>query len=80
MKTPSDTGQSDCGYGLLYKVALYEIFLRNTLGYNGDFVELYSQPYRIGKTTKTNEDERALLEQALQKYGLIRLCGNRPAG
>jgi phage gp29-like protein len=69
VKTPSDTGQSDCGYGLLYKVALYEIFLRNTLGYNGDFVELYSQPYRIGKTTKTNEDERALLEQALQNMG-----------
>lgn len=67
--TPSETGQSQCGYGLLYKVALYEIFLRNTLGYNGDFVELYSQPYRIGKTTKTNEDERALLEQALQNMG-----------
>ena len=67
--TPSDNGQSQCGYGLLYKVALLEIFLRNTLAYNGDFVELYSQPYRIGTTTKTNEDERAQLERALQNMG-----------
>lgn len=67
--TPSETGISDCGTGLLYKVALYEIFLRNLLGYNGDFVELYSQPYRVGKTMKTEESERAELEHALQSMG-----------
>lgn len=67
--TPSETGHSKCGYGLLYKIALYEIFLRNTLGYNGDFVELYAMPYRVGKTTKTNEEERAMLEQALRNMG-----------
>lgn len=69
VKTPTDNGHSQCGYGLLYNVAPYEIFLRNTLGYNGDFVELYSQPYRIGKTSKTNEDERAELEVALRNMG-----------
>jgi phage gp29-like protein len=69
VRTPTDTGQSSCGYGLLYKVALYEIYLRNTIGYNADFVELYSQPYRVGKTTKTDETERALMEQALQQMG-----------
>jgi len=67
--TPSETGVSNCGIGLLYKVAVYEIFLRNVLGYNGDFVELFAQPYRIGKTTKTEENERAELAQALKDMG-----------
>jgi hypothetical protein len=67
--TPTENGASNCGYGLFYKIGLYEIFLRNTLGFNGDFVELYSQPYRVGKTTKTNEAERAELERALQQMG-----------
>lgn len=67
--TPSENGIGTCGYGLFYKIALYEIFLRNTLGYNGDFVELYSQPYRVGKTTKTSESERAELEQAIRNMG-----------
>jgi phage gp29-like protein len=69
IKTPSETGLGTCGYGLFYKVAIYEIYLRNTLGFNGDFVELYSQPYRVGKTTKTDEGERAELEMALQQMG-----------
>ena len=42
--TPSESGINKCGNGYLYKVGLYEIFLRNLLGYNGDFVELYAQP------------------------------------
>jgi len=67
--TVNENGTSACGYGLFYKIALYEIFLRNTLGYNGDFVELFAMPYRIGKTTKTNEDERAELENAIQNMG-----------
>ena len=67
--TPSENGVGTCGYGLFYKIALYEIFLRNTLGYNGDFVELFAMPYRIGKTTKTAESERAELESAIQNMG-----------
>jgi Protein of unknown function (DUF935) len=69
IKTSSDIGVSRIGYGLLYKVAIYEIFCRNVLGFNGDAAELYGMPVRIGKTTKTNEDERALFEQALSKMG-----------
>lgn len=69
VKTKSDNGVSPCGYGLFYNIALYEIFLRNTLGFNGDFVELYAMPYRVGKTTKTNEAERAELESALRNMG-----------
>ncbi|MEI8111159.1 MAG: DUF935 family protein [Chitinophagia bacterium] len=67
--TPSEHGVGTCGYGLFYKIALYEIFLRNTLGYNGDFVELFAMPYRVGKTTKTEEAERAELEAAIQNMG-----------
>jgi len=67
--TANGNGTSKCGYGLFYTIALYEIFLRNTLGFNGDFVELYSQPYRVGKTTKTTESERAELEAAIRNMG-----------
>jgi len=69
VNTPSENGVGTCGYGLFYKIALYEIFLRNTLGYNGDFVELFAMPYRVGKTTKTEESERAQLEAAIQNMG-----------
>lgn len=67
--TPSEHGVGSCGYGLFYKIGLYEIFLRNTLGYNGDFVELYAMPYRVGKTTKQDEAERAELEAAVRDMG-----------
>lgn len=67
--TPSEHGVGNCGYGLFYKIALYEIFLRNTLGYNGDFVELFAMPYRVGKTSKTTETERAELESAIRNMG-----------
>lgn len=69
VKTPTEHGVGKCGYGYLYKVALYEIIMRNVLGYNADFVELYAQPYRVGKTSKTNEDERNDMEHALQSMG-----------
>lgn len=67
--TSTENAISPVGYGMLYKVAIYEIFLRNILGFNGDFVELFAQPFRVGKTNKTNEDERAVLEEALRMMG-----------
>ncbi len=67
--TVNDIGTSDCGYGLLYNVGIYEIFLRNLLGFNGDFLEMYAQPYRVAKTNKTTESERAELENALRSMG-----------
>jgi phage gp29-like protein len=69
VKTKSDNGVSPCGYGLLYQIALYEIVLRNTLGFNADFAEMYAMPYRVGKTTKTSEAERAQLEAAIKNMG-----------
>jgi post-segregation antitoxin (ccd killing protein) len=67
--TATEVGISLCGYGLLYKVAMYEIICRNTLGFNTDAAELYGMPIRMGKTSKTNEDERALFEKALAQMG-----------
>lgn len=67
--TPTENGVSKCGYGFLYKVALYEIFLRQNLSFNADFIELYAQPYRVGKTTKSDEAERFELEAALRDMG-----------
>ena len=69
VETPNEIGTSPCGYGILYDVSVAEIFLRNLLGFNGTFVELFAQPFRHGKTTKTNEDERAEFEQAIINMG-----------
>ena len=54
--TPSDNGVATCGYGLLYKVALYEIYLRALIGQYATFVELFGQPTRHGKTMKTGDE------------------------
>lgn len=67
--TNSNIGISKCGYGLLYEVAQYEIICRNVLGFNGDAAELYGMPLRVGKTSKTNEDDRRQFELALSQMG-----------
>lgn len=67
--TPTENGVSNCGYGLLYKVAYYEIFLRNLTGFNANYLELYGSPMRVGKTTKTQENEREEFYQSLVEMG-----------
>jgi phage gp29-like protein len=67
--TPSDFGISNCGYGLLYRVSLYQILLRNNLGDNATYNELYGQPIRKGKTTKTDKNARAAFESQLANIG-----------
>lgn len=68
--TPTDVGVSSCGYGYLYKVAMYEIYARNVLTQNIDATELYGMPMRVGKTNKSAEsEERAVFEQALAEMG-----------
>lgn len=67
--TNSDVGASECGYGLLYDVAMYEILARNALGFNSTAAELYGMPARIGKTNKTQEEERGNFEAALANMG-----------
>lgn len=66
----SEDGVSPAGYGLLYKVGLYEIILRNLLGFNSDYVEVFGSPLRWAKTDKTQSDpERQILEQAMREMG-----------
>jgi phage gp29-like protein len=67
--TPSDFGISPCGYGLLYKVALYQILLRNNLGDNSTYNELFGQPLRVGKTDKKDPLSRNNLAEALDMMG-----------
>lgn len=67
--TRSTLGVSQCGYGLLYPMAMLEIYLRNNIAFNADYTELYGQPLRMGKTTKTEEDERAAFARDLQNMG-----------
>ena len=67
--TPSDNGYSRCGYGLLYKVAMYEILCRNLIGYNSDSAEIFGMPLRVGKTHKTDEVERQEFADALSFMG-----------
>lgn len=67
--TPNNTGISPCGYGLFYQLSMLEIFLRNLIGYNGDFVELFAQPFRVGKTNKTEDAEREAFADILRNMG-----------
>lgn len=59
--TPTENGQSPCGYGYLYRVALYEIVLRNTLGDNTTYNEIYGLPFVHAKTSAQGEDRDDLL-------------------
>jgi len=67
--TPSENGVSKCGYGLLYKVALYEIVMRSIIGWNTDYIERYGQPTVVIKTTKDSDEERDKAEKAAQNLG-----------
>lgn len=70
VSTPSDVGVSPCGYGLLYKVGIYEIMMRNLMGFNGDYIELFGMPTRVAKTTKMQGDpERSQLESMMELMG-----------
>lgn len=67
--TDSENGVSICGNGLLYTVAYYEIFLRMITGFNANFIQIYGQPFRVGKTTKLEGAEYEALYAGLQDIG-----------
>jgi hypothetical protein len=69
VKTLPTNGISNCGYGLLYNIAKTEIFLRNNLAFNINFIEMFAQPYRVMKTNKSEGPERDAAEKALQEMG-----------
>lgn len=63
--TTDRLGYTECDYGLLYKVGIYQIFSRNNLGYNAEFVEKFIMPFVVARTSKTTEEERAELEKGI---------------
>jgi hypothetical protein len=67
--TVSESGISNCGNGLLYKVAIYEIYLRSNIGWNADFIEIFGHPTRWAKTSKLEGEEYDRLEQSLATAG-----------
>ena len=69
ISTENEIGTSPCGYGLLYEVGIYQIFLRHITGQNANFLEMFGQPIRIGRTNKIEESEKGQFEQALSQMG-----------
>lgn len=69
IETPNETGFQKCGWGLYWELSLYEIFARNLLGFNADYIEVNIAPFRQMKTTKTDENERAEAEAILRDMG-----------
>jgi len=68
--TPSENGSSVCGYGLLYKVAMYGIILRNNLAHNTDYNQLFTAPFRWAKTNlEFDSEEYKRLESAMSNMG-----------
>jgi hypothetical protein len=67
--TPNKLGTSPCGYGIYYELSLYENLMRNLLGLNADYLEVNIAPFRQIKTYKTEERERAELEQIARDMG-----------
>lgn len=69
VSTLPTNGISNCGYGLLYNVAKSEIYLRNNLAFNTSFIQMFAQPYRLLKTSKTEGPERDAAQAALEAMG-----------
>lgn len=68
--TPTDNGSSICGYGLLYPVALYSILLKNNLGHNAKFNEMFVAPYRHIKTDeKYDSEEYNIIKRSAAQMG-----------
>ncbi len=68
--TPTDIGQSICGYGLLYNTAIYGIILKSNTSNNADYNQMFSTPYRHAKTQNiNNEGVKGVLEKALIDMG-----------
>ena len=69
VKTPSDVGVSNCGYGFLYKVAQPAILIRNNSAYNATYNELFGMPIKIVKTNKHDQAQLDQAQAALQSLG-----------
>lgn len=67
--TISDSGISNCGYGLLYPAAYLEILIRNNTGFNTDYIEMFAQPLRVLYTNAMEGAEQDNREAALKNMG-----------
>lgn len=67
--TPTENGYSTCGYGLLYKVSLYEVIARINLGFNTSYSEIFGMPFRAAFTDSTEDEYRAELASMLSEMG-----------
>jgi hypothetical protein len=68
VSTTPEIGRGVCGYGILHKIAVPVIILRNNLSDNATFNERFGMPVTWGKTDKT-DDERADFFQQLRNMG-----------
>jgi hypothetical protein len=75
--TPTEIGISKCGYGLLYKIANYELYHRQISQHNADYCEMFVHPFRLAHTNKTQADAEyknlmAMLDNmGSQAWGII---------
>lgn len=67
--TYSDTGTTQCGLGLLHKVAPYEIFIRSALVAWSEYQQIFGVPVRLGKTNIREERLRSNMAQMLENMG-----------
>jgi phage gp29-like protein len=73
VKTASEVGAvanwGKCGYGLLYKVAPYEIWYKQAISLWNEYQQLFGMPLRIGKTDVRNEQMRNQMSDMLANMG-----------
>ena len=67
--TPSENGISNCGYGLLYEAANYQILSRNNLAYNADFSERFGMPVTVLTTDRQDGEDLDIVEDNLKNMG-----------
>lgn len=67
--TPHDGGHSNCGYGLFYKIAQYDIYLRNNLADNATYNEMFGMPFRELKADFSVPKDEINAENRLKNSG-----------
>lgn len=65
----TENAESTCGHGLLYKIAIYELWVRHAFGNWAEYSEIFGMPIRLGKTDSKDESMRAKMSQMLENMG-----------
>ncbi len=75
VKTSSDIGMvadwGKCGYGLLYKVAPYEIWYKQAISLWNEYLQRYGAPITLGKTNTRDEQMRNQMSEMLGNIGAM---------